>query len=283
MTGLLPQLRPKPQTYARRMNLSEAASRRLGDLSRAALIVVALVVVFGYFFTVMPVYHNARLDEQAGRLEAEIASKRNELGSLRTSLVAARLELKRLKAEAGRQTHHNRILATSIALSKAKSAQAYFGLAIERLTEQVRGDGIWLNLLTDFEAVLAKNPQAVIPKISTSPYRMLVNALNDFAASKLDATAQDGVDKAALRTTTIAVIREHVERSKARLAKGSLDAAKLVMEFMIERDRKGQEYTRETGLAYTGEAFGFDQKVLDGHHKDRMRAIAFLKSLKAPN
>lgn len=265
------------------MDLSEAASRRLSDLSRVALIAVAIVVVFGYLFTLLPVYQNARLDGQAVQLHTEIASKKNELGSLRASLNAARLELKRLKAEAERQSHRNRILATSIALSKAKSAQAYFGLSIERLTEQVRGDGIWLNLLTDFEAVLAKDPQAVIPKISTSPYRMLVTALNDFAASEFNAAAQDGVVNPALRTTTIAVIREHVERDKARLAKGSLDAAKLVMEFMIERDRKGEAYTKETGLAYTGDAFGFDQKVLDGHHKDRMRAIAFLKSLKAPD
>lgn len=264
------------------MNLWDAASRRLSDLSRVALIVIAIVLAFACFYTVIPVFQKERLAEQVRHLNSEIASRKNELGDLRTALKATRLELKRWKAEAERQSHRNRVLSKSIALSKATSAQAYFGLAIDRLKEQVRGDGIWFYLLSDFTSALDKAPQSVIPKISTSPYRMLVTALNDFAASKFEPMAQDGVVTADMRTTTIAVIREHVERNKARLSKGSLDAAKLVMEFMIERDRTGQEYTKKTGLSYTGETFGFDQKVSEGYQKDRMRAIAFLTSLKAP-
>lgn len=111
--------------------------QRLANFSQPALLALG---VFGYFYTVVPVFQNQQLQEQTAKLELEKSAAERQLTSLIAQQGKVKEEIERLQKEWNKERSRNLKLAddVAIALNRETAAQRQSAEVQARLQEQLK-------------------------------------------------------------------------------------------------------------------------------------------------
>jgi hypothetical protein len=85
--------------------------KRLADFSQPAILALG---IFGYFYTVLPVFQNQQLQEQAARLELEKGEAQRDLEGLRKQQSSVEREISFLQANLAREKARSAKLSTDV-------------------------------------------------------------------------------------------------------------------------------------------------------------------------
>lgn len=111
--------------------------QRLANFSQPALLALG---VFGYFYTVVPVFQNQQLQEQTAKLELEKSAAERQLTSLVAQQGKVKEEIERLQKEWNKERSRNSKLAddVTIALERETAAQRQSAEVEAKLQDQLR-------------------------------------------------------------------------------------------------------------------------------------------------
>lgn len=111
--------------------------QRLANISQPALLALG---IFGYFYTVVPVFQKERLEEQAAKLELEKTSSEQQLSVLLARQMAVKEDIRRLQLERDKERARNLKLAYDIVVAHEREAAAQQKSAAieERMQSQLK-------------------------------------------------------------------------------------------------------------------------------------------------
>ena len=115
--------RPRPNTVVMpaEPGILDKILHRLANISQPALLALG---IFGYFYTVVPVFQKERLEEQAAKLELEKASAEQQLSDLLARQMAVKDDIRRLQLERDKERARNLKLAYEIVIAHEREASA---------------------------------------------------------------------------------------------------------------------------------------------------------------
>ncbi len=123
----------------------------LAHISQPGLLVLGL---FGYFYTVVPVFQNQQLQEQTAKLELEKAAEERQLASLTSQQARVREDIQLLRENWEKEKYRSARLATDVSVANNREAEARRQTAeTETLLQhqlQVLDKARWELVLLDF-------------------------------------------------------------------------------------------------------------------------------------
>jgi hypothetical protein len=161
-----------------RVEVSQAASepkrldswlQRLANTSQPALLALG---VFGYFYTVVPVFQNQQLQEQAAKLELEKGAAERQLASLVAQQSKVKQDIAQLQADWSRERARNTRLADDVAAAKERE-----------LLARRQGIEAQAKLQSELSGLEAARWELVLLDLSSAYYFPRLNAaLSDYSA-----------------------------------------------------------------------------------------------------
>ena len=165
MRPLLPQRKTKRNVRLRLPAFTASAEyprgvdkflQRLANFSQPALLALG---VFGYFYTVVPVFQNQQLQEQAAKLELEKSAAERQLTSLVAQQTKVKEEIEKLHKEWNSERSRNLKLANdvTVALERETAAQRQSAEVEAKLQDQLKvlETARWELAILDFSSAYA--------------------------------------------------------------------------------------------------------------------------------
>ena len=157
---------------------NEKFSNLLKNLSNISQLGLLLLAIFGYFYTVKPLYSKALLEEQTAEKEIELRKLGTDINKLKSELVSGQKELQNVRNMAN-EANESLLQTTSklnIAEQKVRTKEKELGVAEQKVGIKEKELGIAENKLIDnYKLTKPAALSAFRDDIRTCTYRTLLS------------------------------------------------------------------------------------------------------------
>lgn len=220
--------------------------QRLANISQPGLLILGL---FGYFYTVLPVFQNQQLQEQAAKLGLEKEAAERQLASLTMQQAKVREDIRSLQKNWEQEKYRSIRLASDVSAAKDREAEAQ-RLATETKTMlqrqlQILDRARWELVLLDFTfANFAPRYNSMVRAYNAArgkDSRTFIVAAGDYwpqpykdLLSAVETAEKKGTSRGEIPNSYYAELREFIKTNESRLRCEKPDFEALKNEYETE-------------------------------------------------